>query len=112
MTDAAPVRDGPRTRSRAAKRAAEKPAEPEEPKKRVAEEPNAGQVGSAGAAAPVAKGEPAAQARQPTAPRPLSVGDALPDVTLLDQDEVPMAVAELRKVVIFTYPRVCRIEPR
>ncbi|WFD31122.1 thioredoxin peroxidase dot5 [Malassezia sp. CBS 17886] len=35
----------------------------------------------------------------------LAVGAALPDVTLMDQDGMDVAVSELRRAVIFTYPR-------
>lgn len=35
----------------------------------------------------------------------LAVGDALPDVELLDQDGAPVRVTELEKAVLFTYPR-------
>lgn len=42
-----------------------------------------------------------------SATKPLRVGDALPSVELVDQDGKAVNVAELRKVVIFTYPRVC-----
>ena len=41
------------------------------------------------------------------ATKPLRVGDTLPSVELVDQDGKTVNVGELRKVVIFTYPKVC-----
>lgn len=51
--------------------------------------------------------KPATTPTATASPKALRVGDALPDLTLLDQDEKPVKVAELRKAVIFTYPKVC-----
>ncbi|AXA50778.1 peroxiredoxin Q/BCP [Malassezia restricta] len=39
------------------------------------------------------------------ATKPLRVGDTLPSVELVDQDGKTVNVGELRKVVIFTYPK-------
>lgn len=52
---------------------------------------------------------PAPKQSKTSAPatKPLRVGDALPSVELVDQDGDAVNVGELRKVVIFTYPRVC-----
>ncbi|CCV00464.1 unnamed protein product [Malassezia sympodialis ATCC 42132] len=36
---------------------------------------------------------------------PLQVGDALPSLELVDQSEERVQIADLKKVVIFTYPR-------
>ncbi|WFD20526.1 thioredoxin peroxidase dot5 [Malassezia caprae] len=36
---------------------------------------------------------------------PLKVGDALPSLELVDQSEERVRIADLKKVVIFTYPR-------
>ena len=41
------------------------------------------------------------------ATKPLRVGDTLPSVELVDQDGKTVNVGDLRKVVIFTYPKVC-----
>ncbi|KOS13748.1 peroxiredoxin q [Malassezia pachydermatis] len=49
--------------------------------------------------------KPATTPTATASPKALRVGDALPDLTLLDQDEKPVKVAELRKAVIFTYPK-------
>jgi len=42
------------------------------------------------------------------AAKPLRVGDTLPSVELVDQDCKTVNVGDLRKVVIFTYPQVCK----
>ena len=42
------------------------------------------------------------------ATKPLRVGDTLPSVELVDQDGKTVNVGDLRKVVIFTYPKVCK----
>lgn len=53
-----------------------------------------------------ARTEPA-DSKEPRGPAaPLQVGDALPALELLDQAEERVRIADLKKVVLFTYPRV------